>query len=432
VRLARGVTWLIVLAIPGCGAENGTTSSGDTGVTVRDSAGIRIVENHDSAWTAETRWRLADEPDLRIGSLDGSVPGTDFGNRVRAQFLGDQIVVADLTSDEFRLFDGNGTYVRTLNRRGEGPTEFQSLSTSGTVGDSVVIGWDFRMNKLVRFDVLAGTADGQPFVEPPVEVESTFPIPGISPWRVSAFFPDGSYLVTSQVFRGTPPAGDTVYSLDWHHMAADGAHLGMLGTFPSRWSWSNGDVSGSVPLTSGGIVEPGDGVVWQAFPLDAFAISRRSLTGEPEVEIRLDWPLEAPGDALVRAMDRATLESSSPFGDNAPPGVAESFAERQQQVAEHRPLPDVVSPFSGLVPSPSGYLWAELYEPLEGFRDDLGESEQPPSPAWIVIDPDGRWLGTIEARPGFVLTDLGDDHVLGYRRDEFDVPYVERYPIITP
>ena len=65
------LTTVALVGITACGAEGdgepgGAASASD--VTVRDSAGIRIVENHDSAWTGETRWRLADEPDFVLAA----------------------------------------------------------------------------------------------------------------------------------------------------------------------------------------------------------------------------------------------------------------------------------------------------------------------------------------------------------------------------
>lgn len=56
----------IPLLLCGCGAGSRSAS------VVRDSAGIRIVENHAPKWSAATQWRLAVRPSLSIGVQQGN------------------------------------------------------------------------------------------------------------------------------------------------------------------------------------------------------------------------------------------------------------------------------------------------------------------------------------------------------------------------
>ena len=58
VRTAALLTWLSAVA---CGGDGSSST-----VTVRDSAGIRIVENHGTA-EAEPAWRIGSDPLFRIG-----------------------------------------------------------------------------------------------------------------------------------------------------------------------------------------------------------------------------------------------------------------------------------------------------------------------------------------------------------------------------
>ena len=51
-------------------------------------------------------------------------------------------------------------------------------------------------------------------------------------------------------------------------------------------------------------------------------------------------------------------------------------------------------------------------------------------PPYSVIAPDGEWLGTVEAPPGFRMLDVAGGLVLGVARDEMDVESVVVYELI--
>src|SRR5690606_18027452 len=77
-------------------------------------------------WDAEPelRWRLVEE--ARIGRADGE--GADvFGaiGSVVEDPLG-RVWIVDRMAAELRVFDRNGTHVRTIGRKGSGPGEFET------------------------------------------------------------------------------------------------------------------------------------------------------------------------------------------------------------------------------------------------------------------------------------------------------------------
>ena len=53
-----------------------------------------------------------------------------------------------------------------------------------------------------------------------------------------------------------------------------------------------------------------------------------------------------------------------------------------------------------------------------------------PSKATAIFDGEGHWLGEVEVPIGFAISEIGLDYILGTRRDEFDVPYVEMYSLV--
>jgi len=91
--------------------------------TVLDSAGIVVVANPpDGLWSESSGWKVREE--MRIGSLSGD-PAYQFG-RVGSIAVGSagQFVVVDRQAPSVRVFDADGTHVRTVGRKGGGPGEF--------------------------------------------------------------------------------------------------------------------------------------------------------------------------------------------------------------------------------------------------------------------------------------------------------------------
>ncbi len=433
----RQIVTLLALSLllAACAGDAPSRSSSDgsgSGVTVRDSAGIRIVENHDSVWTASTRWRLADEPDFVIGSLDGSVPGTDFGRFVVPQLLGAATVVLDTSNDDLRLFDAGGVFVETIARRGEGPVELLGASRVHTFGDSVVAVYDSRGPKIVRFDVAADSAWSTAMGQPPGEPQGGLRIGGMSSWALRDWFADGSYLVYPNIISlSGHPSGESVTTSAWHHVSAAGEHVSEVGAFPAMAIWSDGETSTGMAFTATGMVVALDSTLLQAFPDDGFEFVERRTGGTVKTIVRAAIPRRPVTDAMVAAL----RESELAFHRAGLEGASASLREIRERTADlqaSRPYPDSVAPFVDLVATPSGHVFAELANP-EWTASRRPDTPDPPrTRVYVVFDRDGRWLGTLDFPAGFVPTDIGDRYVLGYRTDEFDVRYIERWRLIKP
>jgi len=423
---------LLLLSACGTDGPGGTPGAATSGVTVRDSAGIRIVENHDSAWTDETRWRIADSPEVVIGSLDGSVPGTDFGRYVVPRALGARTIVLDASNRDVRLFDADGVFVETVARRGEGPTELSGASRMAVLGDSVALVFDSRGPKIVRYDLVGGSAASESMGRPPGEPSGGLRIGGMSMWGVDGWFADGSYLVGPTVLSMSGyPAGRTVVTNAWHHIAATGEHLGEVGEYPARVMWSDGESSTGMAFNPVGVVLPRDSTVLQAFPDDGFEYVERGTDGRPQTIVRAAIPRRAVTDGMVAelresemAFHRAGLEGAS--------ARMREVRERNVELQASRPYPDSAAPFTDLLTTPSGHVLAELADPdwIASRRPDT--PDPPRTRRYVVFGPDARWLGTLEAPTGLTVTDVSGDALVGVRTDEFDVPYVERWRILKP
>ncbi len=110
--------------------------------TIRDSAGVRIVESPAVANTP-IRFRLADKPDIVIGGLrDNPDDELDarFGYPFALHLAGNRLLVAD--GGHFGVFDASGKLVARLGRAGAGPGEFRTGQSGCRFrGDSLLL-WD--------------------------------------------------------------------------------------------------------------------------------------------------------------------------------------------------------------------------------------------------------------------------------------------------
>lgn len=123
-------------------------------------------------------------------------------------------------------------------------------------------------------------------------------------------------------------------------------------------------------------------------------------------------PFSRGGKALYRTGVDATTGLATPesFLEETIWPFLESFT-----LAEHFPA------FSTVMADAADHLWVREY--------DLPREERP-VPLWTVFDPEGRVLGFVETPEGLDILQIGEDCILGRVRDEFEVEYVEVWPLV--
>src|SRR5690606_16258532 len=83
---------------------------------------------------------------------------------------GDRIVVAD-ASNEVRVFDRAGAFVRSFGRTGEGPGEFTYLDALAFAPDGTLLARDSRLMRVTRFDTAGAVAGSFRLARPPFALE---------------------------------------------------------------------------------------------------------------------------------------------------------------------------------------------------------------------------------------------------------------------
>lgn len=372
---------------------------------------LHVAADGPALWGPELTLHL----EVRIGSIEGRSEET-FG-RVAGVAIGPsgEIAVADGQVPVIRVFDVAGQYLRDLGGKGQGPGEYrQILAIRPTPSGGVAI-WD----------------------------------PGNT--RVTVFSIDGaksrSIRMGSAFFTGDPFQVDTAGR--FYVKAPRPGSVRRPGT-PSPLVWVQADSTGAVldsiriplPSTAPGFVHYTSEGPRKAFSLEmASALSPHGyqVTGRTDVY------------ALYRPMaDGRVLRISRERG----PVVRVSDGERANWAAILEcvgALPMAAGTDLGAVPprkpvfrtlwvDDEGRIWVSRYAraehvPVSREEDEKRTCPRPEwrePPIWDVIDPRGRYLGTIETPRGAALAAARGSHVWFVEQGEFGENYVSRYRIGTP
>lgn len=391
---------LALLLLAGCGA--GEAGAGSDAVTVRDSAGLRIVENRAPAWGEGEGWTVADTPSLRLGRVQGEGPEV-FGDVGGALRLGDGgIAVLDQDAREIRIFGPDGSHRSTAGGPGEGPGELGQLPRLLDLpGDTLGV-WGMTSQRLSRFGpdgsfLDAATASG---------------LPGMVGFQLRGTLADGRLLVSEgQSFspedmeRGPGIRRDTLAEL---LVDRDGSVADTLGRFAAGQSAGSLQDAKQVLFARSTRFAVGDDRIF-AGDSDGWEVRVWDDSLREEMRIRRSHePVEIPPQA-VEAERRQRLEQTEEMPDQ--------FREMLRQQVENAVANETLPAFADLLVDEAGHLWVR--------RARLPTEEGPSR--WDVFRPDGRWLGTVSTPEGLSVTRVGEDFVLGTRTDELGVDRVELY-----
>lgn len=390
-----GITLVFVIA---CHQADQATSAPRS--ELRDSAGIRIVENSRPPDGSRLDWRIGPGPSVSIGAVEGEDPYL-FSAATDATTLRDgRIVVVDMASDELRVFDALGTHLATWGGRGEGPGELIDLyHVDRWPGDSVAAG-DYRNESITVFD-----SDGN--FGRIVRLESD-PFP----WDLRALFALGLYTVTRDGSVLVSRQRDGSDEVDIGILDAEGRLRGSLGRHPGWPSLVERNMVLYPPIFSRALaVRPWAELVVIA-PTDRSEIRAFTQAGALARIVRLGNEPRAPERAHIDAYIEAQMSRvSSDDADYRAPMRGDYNAV---PVAERIPV------FTSVVADALDHLWIEEYEVPGEEREGV---------LWTVVDPGGRVLGFVETPEALEIYEIGDDFILGRVRDELDVEYIQVWPL---
>ena len=383
------------------GSLSAACGGGDDGgglqSTVRDSAGVTIVENQRPPLDSRLGWRVGLQATVSIGTAEGDAAYELFRVGGAMRFSDGRIVVANAGTGELRVYDQNGVHLASWGGQGDGPGEFGAMAPSGLEpwpGDSLMARDPFSARlSIFSMDGTFGRA---------LRLEGGYS-------SVVGPLPDGSvFAATLTTFeRGEPGTSEIIRpEVEYGILQADGSVQRDLGAYPGSELYRVNTVDGS-PFP-----RP------YPFPRSSFQFTWGDLvviTTNDRYEIRAYRP-----DGSLARIVRRDHEARAPTRGDLRDAVARQNPDRPEALDEvgDMPLVDAFPAFGRALVDRLGHLWIEEYR-LPGEEHRL----------WTVFDPEGRALGLLEMPGSFRVREIGEDYILGTRTDDLGIEYVESWPL---
>jgi hypothetical protein len=400
-----------------CGDVAGTARV----AAVRDSAGVRIVENRGRAWSDGGGWKVG-TPGLSVGGGDVAAEYQLYEVHGATRFSDGRIVVANSGSHQLRFFDASGTYLESAGHEGQGPGEFGHIWRMERYrGDSLLV-WDSRNQRLSVHD-LHGRFVRDFKLAPGAGGIARFP------GRDLVGFGDGSILGVEWLGQQLMAAGPGVLQAEARFFRFDpnGEQVDSIGSFPwmeyyvgdEQVVMPNGAaMARRAPLMFGRTLylAAADSSFWVGTG-DA-GLSRYDLQGRLVQRVRrTDLSRDPATPATIEREIEARLAAAEEM--NSDP----DFLAGQRRLLEDMPAADSLPAYEGMMVDADGNLWTKHYTGAESPEEDSRSS------SWDVFEATGRYLGTVELPDRFEPFEIGEDYVLGVQKDELDIERLLLLPL---
>ena len=371
--------------------------------TIRDSAGISIVESTLPAWRESDALALDTTPVVDIGGTDE--PDYDLVQVGDALRLSDgRIAVFVNATANLRIYDSTGAHLLTAGRSGVGPGEFRAVETVERIAGDTILAYDYLLR---RMNVI--TPDGEV-----VDSRGFMPTGQRAFLQPLARLSDGSWFTQAQIFSaGDHVAGTRRDSLTLLRVSAGlDSVVDTIGRFPSTEMY----------IQTGG----GGKDRFVTFSLIPFGLSTRIATGGGRLYVGDPAKYEILGFGsggkleriLRRPVERRAVDPAEV--DRLKQQELAETEERWRKTVEDKwknaPVATHHPAFGRMTVDAAGRLWVE--DP-KITPDDPGAAS--------VFDPDGRLLGTVALPGNLRITEIGRDYLLGVWKDESDLEHVRLY-----
>ena len=370
---------------------------------IRDSAGILITENARPADGSRLGWRIGPEPTVAIGAVEGEEPYLLHSVRSAFRKPDGRIVVANGGANDVRVFTSTGTHLVSWGGKGGGPGEFRNLSWVAPWPVDSIVTWDGGNSRLLFFDASGNYG-------------RSVDLPRTSP-RPMAVRHDGTILSVRQRER----LGLTIVEIRDGH---GGLHAS-IGTYLNSELITAMGAGGPEPVPPAfgqELVTTAWGDLIVATWNKPYEIRVFGADGNLARTVRREHVPVVPTEADRQVfLDERMAFYGISVNSNTGERVSESLLqERIMPFLESLPLAEHFPAFSTVLADDTGHLWVREY--------DLPREENP-APLWTVFDPEGRVLGFVETPAGLDILQIGEDFILGRVKDEFEVVYVQLWPL---
>ena len=422
--------------------SGGTPVGTSPGVTVRDSGGVEIVENHAPERPEGGFWTIDPEPEIVIGGGEELARGADDSGHLVWQVTGitrladGRVAVLSSGQAKLLLFDPSGRLSKSIGRKGDGPGEFRRpMHLQHLPGDTLVV-WDGWFRPVSYFDTSGALLRPRAIDLPKMMAQVGR---GVNAETSMMPLPDGSFVLLAPHRDRDEPAdrrrsdrltrGEVVrYATppDVEYVKVDSAYA--VHSFGS-WSFSEGETLG---------LQVNDLL---SLPLH---LSSSDVGRAPKLEVGAHPPSIyispggtndirhfSPQGSLLRIIRRTTdpplftredrEEREQAFVDFLRGHGMDEERARQtlEPMFEAWPKPESHLPIHGMQADAEGNLWVR----------DASTGGTEPRGRWSVFSPEGRWLGVVSAPRELECRLLapcwiGEDFFLGVTTDGMGIERV--------
>jgi hypothetical protein len=371
-------------------------------VAVRDSSGVRVVENSGPGWVDQAEaWTVEPHPEIVIRGDFGEPDHYLFQPWHVVRLSDGPIIVGNQGTQELFIFDSLGTFVRAAGGAGEGPGELQALfglfrcdsDTLMALERSRISVWDKNGDFVRTIPLFTGGLPPSREVHAVstdctagLFVENVNPrpqlVPGVNDIRATvlwAAFGNRSRDTIAAVVR------------DQTYIWQEGSELRDIWLpYAERSAWSaNGD---EVIVGQGDFELAVFGRFGQLRELIRWEAARSPLTGQDRDEL---------ARSLSELFDRIPEEAQywPPVSDI--------------------PLPDPKPAYVRVIASEKA-VWVQ----------QAGSWDR--SNRWWVFTPSGSWLGSVETPAELRVLTIDDEFVIGVFHDENDVENIRLHRLRRP
>lgn len=383
----------LVLAVA-CAPGDEIPDSQGSKVTVRDSAGIEVVENHLPEWGPAYFWTVDPEPEFVLGA-EGDSSHLVWGVRIARLLSDGRVAMLDPQWDrKVLVFDHTGELSASFARQGRGPGEHNFPQALEVLpGDTIVV-WESSFGPVNYFDP-SGRLLKERHIDLGAVITATRTDDQHAPESMYRSLPDGSFLVQVHKTDWRPPTtAGTVYRQPLGYVRIDSTYAAhSMGWWGGSQEFVTTDpgVVPFPPFPIGGTANGGGSPLSVYITNgDRYEVHQFSATGTLQRILRRAIEPRPVSDYEMELWSRQNAINERFGFDMAATERAHSALPRRYHAAIH-----------SLQVDQEGYLWVN-----HSLDWEANASE------WSIFDAGGRWLGNILV-PALLVHSIGRDFILG-------------------
>jgi len=336
-------------------------------------------------------WPVDPLPTLVIGGDEDEAASPLF--RVAgAAWISEGLLVVNGSANELRLYSEDGRVLGRIGRQGSGPGEFLAPVMVGRLASDSVVVFDRRNTRL------SVICDGREVCSE-VRIEGNGLVVGVS----------GAQVVLEHIVFGTP-ASSGVNRNRHEYFAVTRAtqESRLLATYAGQPTQTASEGAGTYMMPVLMTRPPQVAVLPGIVALASGSDPELDLVGFSGTALRT-IPLP------ISVSEISDEEFAAAVAEDI--GTGEGWDPLALAAMEAMGRPEQRAPTQKLLADRMGLVWVELEETPPDMRK------------WLVVDPRGTVLAEVLTPGDVSVLEVGEDYILGVRRDAVGVEFVESYSL---